>query len=122
MDKKVSQLFDLFKVVLVAHIETKTICTTFHPKSAEFYEILFDIFHQVAEKRQDIGEDEPADEETAIQDTYDALIEAKDILETMIEWNNSVGMDNLLRWLLDSLEGKIGDCKAFLEEEKEETK
>lgn len=120
MDKKVSQLFDLFKVTFVSHIETKTICPTFHPKSAEFYEILFEIFHQVAEKRQDIGEDEPADEETAIQDTYDSLIEAKGILEAMVEENNSVGMDNLLRGLIDSLEGNIGDCKAFLEEEKEE--
>ena len=38
----------------------------------------------------------------------------------MVEENNSVGMDNLLRGLIDSLEGKIGDCKAFLEEEAED--
>ena len=37
MDKQVSQLFELYKIALDAHIGTKTICPTFHPKSADFY-------------------------------------------------------------------------------------
>jgi len=118
MDKQLLKLFELYKVVLMAHITTKTICPTFHPRSAEFYEILFDVFHELGEKYQDTGIDDPANEETAIQDTYDSLVEAKDILTKLV--GGDVGTDNLVRGLIDKLEGHIGNCRAFLEEEKEE--
>ena len=55
MDK----LFDLFKRVLIAHIETKTTEPLFHEQSQDFYELLFDCFHLISEKRQDIEEDIP---------------------------------------------------------------
>lgn len=115
MDK----IFDLFKVVLLAHIETKTVNNLFHEKSQDFYELLFDCFHTISEKKQDIWEDNPADCDKAIQDTNNALNEVKSILETMIEEKQTVWMDNLLRWLVDKLEFAIWNAKWFIEEEEE---
>ena len=40
----------------------------------------------------------------AAQKTYDAIEDTKEILEAMIDKKNSVGMDNLLRGLVDKLD------------------
>lgn len=114
------ELFSLFKQVLIAHIETKTTCPTFHDKSQEFYELLFDVFHQISEKRQDTEEDMPQMEETLIQQTYDNIEKAKLIIEWMVKEKNSIWMDNLLRWLADKLEFACGNARAFINEENEE--
>lgn len=115
-----NRLFELYKQVLLAHIQTKTTCPLFHEKSADFYELLFDVFHEISEKRQDNEVDAPGNEEALIQSTYDAIEEAKSIVEGMVKEKNSVGMDNLLRGLVDKLEFACGNARGFIEEEKEE--
>lgn len=121
MDKNLSRLFELYKQVLLAHISTKALYSQFHEKSESFYGTLFDVFHTIAEKRVDNGIDVLDDEEETVQATYDAIEEAKTIIETMIkDKSNSVGMDNLLRGLADRLEFDCGNARAFIEEEKDE--
>ena len=114
------QVFALYKKALLAHIATKGTASQFHEKSAEFYEAIFDVFHAVSEKRQDLGLSEPMDCGEAGKVAYDALSETLSIVEDLIKEKNSVGMDNLLRGLADKLEGHIGDACAFLEEEEED--
>lgn len=118
--ENLERLFALYKTVLLAHIGTKTTESQFHEKSEGFYELLFDVFHLVSEKRQDVGTDEPTDCSAAIESTYSALEEAKSVLEAMVKEKNSVGTDNLLRGLLDRLETACGDARAFVTEEEEE--
>lgn len=116
MDK----LFDLFKAVLLAHIETKTNDSQFHEKSQEFYEVLFDCFHLISEKRQDTEEDKMGDSDKLKQETYDNLEKAKTIIEELVNQKQTIWMDNLLRWLYDRLESSCWNARAFIEEEKEE--
>lgn len=116
MDK----IFNLYKMVLLAHIGTKTNDPLFHEKSAGFYELLFDVFHTISEKKQDIGLDESLDCEIARKTSYDALEKAKEIVGSMISKDNSIGMDNLLRGLYDKLETACGSAKSFIEEEEED--
>lgn len=106
-----NRLFELFKIVLLAHIQTKTVCPLFHEKSQDFYELLFDCFHQISEKKQDIEEDKPGNEEELIQSTYDSIEEAKKIIEDMVKEDNTIGMDNLLRGLHDKLEFACGNAR-----------
>jgi DNA-binding ferritin-like protein len=79
------------------HIGTKTNDVLFHKTSAEFYETLFEVWHQIAEKSQDIGIDSPIDCEVAKKEAYSLLMETKNELEDMINKNEDMGMDNLLR-------------------------
>lgn len=117
---RIERLFELYKQVLLAHIQTKTVEPLFHEKSEAFYELLFDVFHTISEKRQDNETDEPGDCDILIQETYDNIEEARKIVEEMVKENNSIGMDNLLRGLSDKLEFACGNARAFIEEEKEE--
>ncbi len=114
------ELFNLYKQVLLAHIQTKTTCPLFHEKSAAFYELLFEVFHTISEKRQDLGLDKAPDEYQLVKQTYDNIEKAKASLEAMVKEKNSVGMDNLLRGLVDKLESECGNAKALLAEEQEE--
>lgn len=114
------RLFELYKRVLIAHILTKTNKPLFHEKSAEFYELLFEIFHSISEKRQDIMVDAPGECDVLVKETYDSLEEAKKIIEGMVGEKNSIGMDNLLRGLSDKLEFACGNARGFIEEENEE--
>jgi len=114
------RLFQLYKTVLLAHIRTKTTDQLFHQKSEWFYELLFEVFHTISEKNQDIGVDKAGDCDILAQQAYDAIEEAKTIVESMVKDKNSVWMDNLLRWLADKLEFACGDARAFIEEEKED--
>ena len=120
MNKNLQRLLEIHNEVLIKHIETKTVFSQFHEKTEAMYETLFDTFHQIAEKRQDIEVDSPADEETAPQEVYDLIEEAKTIVEAMVKEKNSVGMDNLLRGLVDKLEFQCGNARAFINEEKDE--
>ena len=98
------RLFQIYKRLLELHIGTKTNDLLFHQASEDFYTLLFDVFHQISEKRQDIKLDNPIDCEKAEQEAYDLIEEAKSELESMVSEDNSVGMDNLLRGLVDKLE------------------
>lgn len=119
--KELDLIFEAYKQVLLAHIQTKTTESVFHKKSEEFYELLFDCFHLISEKRQDIELDEPWNE-SLMKETYDNIELVKWIVEKLIWQKNSHWMDNLLRWLIDKLEGACWDARAFVEEEKEEIK
>ena len=112
-------LFAIYKKLLLLHVGTKTNEPIFHEKSAGFYELLFDIFHEVSEKNQDIWEDKPVDCKKATKDALTLLEEAKWLVEDMIEESNTYGKDNLLRWLADKLEFQIGTAKSLVEEEDE---
>lgn len=107
-------------MVLLNHIRTKTNDALFHEKSAQLYELIFEVFHTVMEKRQDLWLDEPMDCSIAAQKTYDAIEDTKEILETMIEKKNSVWMDNLLRWLVDKLDSACWLAQSLIKEEDEE--
>lgn len=115
-----SEIFALYKLVLLNHIRTKTTCPLFHEKSEDFYNLLFDVFHEIMEKRQDLWLDETADENTAYKSTYEAIEKVKTSLESMVKESNSVGMDNLLRGLIDKLEFACGTARGFIKEEEEE--
>jgi len=107
------RIFELYKQALEIHIQTKTTCSRFHEKSADFYELLFDCFHLISEKRQDLEIDDIMKEEEAWKKMYAILEETKIIIEKMIKEKNSVWMDNLLRWLADKLENEIWHSIAF---------
>ena len=106
--------------MLDLHIGTKAVDVVFHKESEAFYDMLFDIFHQVSEKNQDLEIDEPTDCESAKLEAYSLLEEAKSELEGMIKSNKDMGMDNLLRDLLDKLQFQIGTARGFYNHVKEE--
>lgn len=112
--KSVDSLFDLFKTTLDAHVGTKTNDSTFHDKSKGFYELLFECYHAVKEREQDLEACKPTDPEVAAAAAYDSLEEAKEIVGDLIKRDNSFGMDNLLRGLYDKLENACGDARAFI--------
>lgn len=115
MDK----LFQAYKRMLELHIATKTTSVTFHETSAKFYELLFDVFHTISEKNQDLEKEVAMDCKEASEEAYKLLEEAKSEIETMIKEDNSFWMDNLLRWLFDKLEFSCGTARSFLEKDDE---
>lgn len=118
--KEVNRLFEIYKSILIAHIETKTLDRVFHQATEWFYELLFDAFHQISEKRQDIFLDDWGDMKKLPDEIYDLLTEAQEIINQMIKNNNHKWMDNLLRWLTDKLDWAIWDSLALIKEEEDE--
>ena len=110
-------LFTLYTRMFILHIKTKTTDALFHQTSAGFYGNLFEIVHKILEKRQDIEVDSAMSCEEASAEAYDILEDAKAEIESMIEENNDIGMDNLLRSLLDSIQSDCWTARGFLEEE-----
>lgn len=84
------RIFSLYTQVLLAHIQTKTVDSQFHEKSAEFYKLLFEVFHTISEKRQDTKEDPAGDCHSLKKSTYNAIEEAKDIVMGMIKDKNTI--------------------------------
>ena len=41
--------------MLTIHIDTKTMDTTFHEQTEQFYETLFEVAHKIGEKHIDLG-------------------------------------------------------------------
>jgi len=115
MDK----LFEAFKKVLEIHIKTKTYDSQFHEKTKEFYELLFDVFHQISEKEVDISEKSDVSDEV-YNEVYDLIEDVKNMIEDKVAEKNSIWMDNLLRWFVDKLEFACWDARAFVREEMEE--
>lgn len=112
MIKQLEFLFEVYKRLFILHIETKTIDSQFHEKSQEFYEEMFAIVHEIAEKRQDIEADAPTDAKYW-KEAYDLIEESKQIIEKMINTKNTPWMDNLLRSIADRLETQCGNARAF---------
>jgi hypothetical protein len=80
-------LFELYKRMLKIHIATKTTDKVFHEATADFYSTLFDAFHQISEKNQDLEIDESECKCDVAEEAYDILEEAMATLEDMIEEN-----------------------------------
>jgi hypothetical protein len=112
-ESKLDRIFRLFRSVLDAHIGTKGVDSLFHEKSAAFYEAIFSAYHLISEKEQDIEQSKPIDCQKAAETAYGALEEAKGIVEDMVKDNDGIGMDNLLRGIVDKLESSCGDARAF---------
>ena len=114
------KLFSIYKRLLELHIQTKTTDLVFHQASEKFYDLMFSVFHDISEKRQDNELDVAIDCEVAWQEAYDLLEEAKAEIESMIEWENTKWMDNLLRGIVDKLEFACWTARGFVKKEKEE--
>lgn len=113
-------LFELYKKVLLIHISTKTKDKVFHEFTGEVYEKLFDVFHHIGEKMQDIEQDtyDLGDVQTMKDNTYDYIEEVKDIVNGMKD-QYSTGMDDLVRSLVNDLESLCGTARGFTEKQEE---
>lgn len=101
------------------HVATKTVDKVLHDFLADVYELLFDILHTVSEKRQDLWIDAKIDCDKAVMSMITLLESEKSILEWMVKEKNSIGMDDLLRSHVNSLESLIWTAKWFQEKEEE---
>jgi len=111
------KLFSIYKRMLELNIWTKTTDLLFNKASMWFYELLFTVFKQISEKRQDNEIDATITSKMAWIEANSLLKDAKEELEKMIKEDNSLGMDNLLGHLLDKLEVAYGSSKCFIQEE-----
>lgn len=118
MDKLLQNYIKMFQI----HVGTKTTDKVLHEFLADVYDNFFNTLHTILEKRQDLWLDPSIDCDKASSSMITLLESEKSILEEMVKEKNSVGMDNLLRTHLDTLEGLIGTAKGFveIEEEKED--
>lgn len=122
MDKLLLQVFELFHVLFDTHIRTKTTDRLFHEDSAQFYEAAFEAYHKIYERLIDLWMMPSLNCEEARTQNLAKMVELLDKITAAVDKNNSIGLDNLLRGLVDSLEDKVGNAKAFTYEEKVEDK
>ena len=113
-------LFSAFKNLLDIHIAVKTSYPLLHEHTEKAYELAFDCFHQISEKRQDLQLDKSMDDEEVVKQAYKDMEDLKQALYDMVKEKNSVGMDDLLRGLADRAESICGDLRGFVEQEKDE--
>lgn len=113
------ELFDLYKEMFFLHVNTKTNDIVFHKASEGFYETLFSVAHGVAEAMQDTKMSSPTDNKKARSQSYNILEKAKKMLETMVESNKDIAMDNVLRWLVDKLWFECGTARWFYDGDKD---
>ena len=114
-------LLKLYVESLKIHIGTKTKCPVFHKFTEEVYDQLFEVFHDLAEKQEDIQEGQytTEDEKEAKQRIYDIVEQVKELVDEN-KGDYTTWYDNLARGLVDKLEFLCGNARAFLEEEKED--
>lgn len=110
------ELFKIYKRLLAIHIATKCApeAEPFHRKTEDAYNTLFSVFHTISEMRQDIEEDEPELVSDVAIEAYDLVEQAKGIVEKMVKSNKDLGMDNLLRWHYETLNGVCGNLRGFI--------
>lgn len=112
---------DLFAKALIAyvelleiHIDSKTGDEPFHEKTWEFYELLFNIAHDIWERYVDLWEALRSDQwdcSAQANRVVELLTTLKDELES-VEWV-SKGTENLIYNYLDKLEFAIGSATWF---------
>lgn len=102
--------------MLQIHINTKTSDLLFHEKTADFYEKLFEVAHQIGERYVDL-DGQLRDDSLYLQKqrAHDIIKNFKNELEQYVENNSlTLGTDDLLGGLADELEDIHGTSKAFL--------
>ena len=102
--------------MLQIHINTKTSDLVFHEKTADFYEKLFEIAHQIGERYVDLdGQLRDDSLESQKQRAHDIIKSLKTDIENYVENNSlTLGTDDLLWGLADELEDLQGTSKAFI--------
>lgn len=116
MEQLLQNYIKSFKI----HVGTKTTDLVLHEFLAKVYDNFFNNLHTILEKRQDLWLDKSIDCDNASKTMMELLESEKSLLEWLVKEKNSIGMDNLLRWLMDNLEWLIGTAKWFIESEIEE--
>lgn len=114
-DKILDLAIDIFRI----HMRTKTLCPLFHEKSVPAYEFGISAWHKLSEKLEDL--DKKTYENDDLFDmkaqAYEDVEEIKRELEAKLKEKNTPGMDNLLRSLLDEVEGICGNLRGFITED-----
>ena len=111
--------FDAFQRVLEIHVKTKTKDIVFHDFTKSVYEKLFDVFHNIAEKGEDIKKGLPAEDVQAMKnETYELVEHVKELVDGMKD-KHSTGMDDLIRGLVNDLETLCGTARGFTVEKEE---
>ena len=114
-------LLKLYIESLKIHIGTKTKDRVFHEFTQDVYELLFNVFHEISEKLEDIDEwvYTVSNVDTSKQRIYDLIEQVKSEIEDN-KWKYTTWFDNLTRWLIDKLEFLCGNARSFISEEQEE--
>lgn len=121
MHKKLSRAFEIYRVLLLdVHIPTKTTDKNLHEDSVGAYEFAFKVVHDVLEARQDTATDDPVPCDEAGPKAYELIEELKDIVGELIDENEDIGIDNLLRSLYEEASGHCGNLRRYSEREKED--
>lgn len=114
-------ILKLYVESLKIHIGTKTKDKVFHEFTQEVYESLFEVFHTLAEKLEDIEKWEYTidDCDTSKKRIYDIIEEIKKEVDEN-KGKYTTWFDNLARWLVDKLETLCGSVRSFIENEDKE--
>lgn len=107
-------IFWLYKKVLDMHILTKWTDEQFHKASQAIYEALFEVYHKAMEGMADAGIKPGMKWEEARKKTYEAVSEAKMIIERMVDQNKDVAVDNILRGQVEEIGFQLGTAKSLL--------
>ena len=111
------KLLALYIESLKIHIWTKTQDLVFHRFSEEVYNKLFDTFHLLAEKLEDLDKGQYYSSLQGSKNRlYDIVEEVKALVDGEKDKQTS-WYDNLVRTLVDDLENLCWSARGFYEEE-----
>ncbi|MCH2188596.1 hypothetical protein MK079_02085 [Candidatus Gracilibacteria bacterium] len=102
--------------MLTIHIDTKTTDPVFHPATEEMYEALFEVAHKLGEKHVDLGGNLIDDSLESKKSQAVSILEnlKKDIEDHHASNDVTLGTEDLLGSLANTLEDNIGNAKAFV--------
>ena len=114
MDK--NRLLQIYVRLLIIHIQSFTTGTQFHKDTEKAYDLLFDTFHTIQEMLQATGQTPTTNCDNDGKEAYDLIEEAKEIVIGLVEDNEDIGYDNLLRGKVEDLNLLCGTFKQYTEE------
>ena len=116
--------FETLRKLLIVHVSNKGTDPTHHEFTNIYNDILV-IAHDIGEKLSDIGEPlETSTNEEFRQSVYDSIEELKTEIEDFVSTDKpTIGADNMLRGIVDDLEGLCNKANSFIVEceQEEET-